>query len=248
MLAAMQFLRTLYKSKRSDPRSFVSGLSDMCRDEHRELVEYLLSPEELEPYFTALEKRTVDERSLYGQPFMVSVDSDIAKIPTIVSEQGLAYIPHNSDLFVQKLVEAGAVPFGKMPKYGKEKRAQQVSNLLSLGLGTFCVVVDDSSGVNGTKCQGDWDGYVGTIFSYELEDARIYACSEIDITELATSCLGVCLHTKEAEEKSSQSALQRKPLLQGAHERAQISQVGATANGEVCDSYYDLMIEKTALA
>lgn len=74
---------------------------------------HLLTPDEIEPYVAAL--RAQDPRSLplYGIPFAIKDNIDLAGIPTTVACPEFAYTPSESATVVKRLIAAGAVPIGK---------------------------------------------------------------------------------------------------------------------------------------
>ena len=74
---------------------------------------HLLSPEELESYLQKLEGKTADELPLYGIPFAVKDNIDLAGIPTTAACPDFAYTPEHNAFVVQRLLDAGAIPLGK---------------------------------------------------------------------------------------------------------------------------------------
>ncbi len=72
-----------------------------------------LTAEQLQPYLDALEGRSPDELPLYGVPFAIKDNIDLAGIPTTAGCPGYAYTPDASAFVVQRLIGAGAIPVGK---------------------------------------------------------------------------------------------------------------------------------------
>ncbi|MEM1112502.1 MAG: allophanate hydrolase [Pseudomonadota bacterium] len=72
-----------------------------------------LSPAEREPYLERLAGRSPDELPLYGVPFAIKDNIDLAGIPTTAACPAYAYTPQRSASIVSSLVEAGAIPLGK---------------------------------------------------------------------------------------------------------------------------------------
>ncbi|MDF3931138.1 allophanate hydrolase [Pseudomonas citronellolis] len=108
-------LRAVYREGRATPRQLIAQLRDQAAalnpDYH--LFIHLLSPAELEPYLAALDGRSPDELPLYGIPFAIKDNIDLAGIPTTAACPAFAYTPDASATLVQRLVELGAVPLGK---------------------------------------------------------------------------------------------------------------------------------------
>ncbi len=62
---------------------------------------------------TALERRGPHELPLYGIPFAIKDNIDLAGVPTTAACAAYAYTPRVSATVVQRLVDAGALPIGK---------------------------------------------------------------------------------------------------------------------------------------
>ncbi|MBH8564979.1 allophanate hydrolase [Nostoc sp. CENA67] len=60
-----------------------------------------------------LASRNVDELPLYGIPFAVKDNIDVAKIPTTAACPGYSYIPETTATVVDRLLQAGAILIGK---------------------------------------------------------------------------------------------------------------------------------------
>jgi allophanate hydrolase len=60
----------------------------------------------------ALERRGVAELPLYGIPFVIKDNIDLAGIATTAGCAEYAYVPERSSVAVQKLLDAGAIPLG----------------------------------------------------------------------------------------------------------------------------------------
>ncbi len=73
----------------------------------------LISEAQLEQYLARLERLSPDSLPLYGIPFAVKDNIDLAGIPTTAACPAYAYTPERSARVVELLVEAGAVPLGK---------------------------------------------------------------------------------------------------------------------------------------
>jgi allophanate hydrolase len=73
----------------------------------------VLEPAALEPYLQRLEQRGVDLLPLYGVPFAIKDNIDLAGVATTAGCPQFAYQPPRSAFVVERLVAAGAVPVGK---------------------------------------------------------------------------------------------------------------------------------------
>ncbi|MDP1007461.1 amidase family protein, partial [Klebsiella pneumoniae] len=74
---------------------------------------HLLSVAQMEPYLAALERRDPAELPLYGVPFAIKDNIDLAGIPTTAACPAFAYVPQHSATIVEQLIALGAVPLGK---------------------------------------------------------------------------------------------------------------------------------------
>jgi allophanate hydrolase len=72
-----------------------------------------LPHESVMAYVGALERRSPDELPLYGVPFAIKDNIDLAGVPTTAACPEFVYVPHRSATVVQRLIEAGAIPVGK---------------------------------------------------------------------------------------------------------------------------------------
>ena len=74
---------------------------------------YQLNREQLLGYCRRLEGKDPAQLPLYGIPFAVKDNIDLAGIPTTAGCPDYAYTPALSATVVQKLIDAGAIPIGK---------------------------------------------------------------------------------------------------------------------------------------
>lgn len=74
---------------------------------------HLLSEDELKIYFANLKEKGPEELPLYGVPFAIKDNIDLAGIPTTAACPEFSYIPEQSAFVVQRLIDAGAIPIGK---------------------------------------------------------------------------------------------------------------------------------------
>lgn len=73
----------------------------------------LLSREQMAPYLARLKDYSPDALPLYGIPFAIKDNIDLADVPTTAACEAFRYTPSESAFVVQRLIEAGAIPIGK---------------------------------------------------------------------------------------------------------------------------------------
>ncbi|MEX3775989.1 allophanate hydrolase [Pseudomonas sp. MYb118] len=108
-------LRAAYRDGTTTPRKLLLALREKAAalnpDYH--LFIHLLSVQELEPYLAALDGRDLDSLPLYGVPFAIKDNIDLAGIPTTAACPAFAYVPAQSATIVEQLLALGAIPLGK---------------------------------------------------------------------------------------------------------------------------------------
>ncbi len=108
-------LRTAYEAGTTSPRQLILELRDRAAALNGEFNAFihLLSAEELEPYLAALDGKSVKGLPLYGIPFAIKDNIDLAGVPTTAACPAFAYTPDTSATIVEQLLALGAVPLGK---------------------------------------------------------------------------------------------------------------------------------------
>jgi allophanate hydrolase len=74
---------------------------------------YRLTRAELEPYIAQLELKDPASLPLYGVPFAIKDNIDLAGVATTAACKEFAYTAERSAFVVQQLIDAGAIPIGK---------------------------------------------------------------------------------------------------------------------------------------
>jgi allophanate hydrolase len=111
---SLQVLKAAYLRGDLKPRDLMRQLSAQARQQSSyNAWIYLLNEAELEPYLSALAAHTPDTLPLYGVPFAIKDNIDLAGVPTTAACPDFAYIPGESAAVVSVLVAAGAIPLGK---------------------------------------------------------------------------------------------------------------------------------------
>ena len=110
-------LRARYLQGTLTPLQLVEQLHAQMLAEDAALDRHLwihrLTLDELRGYARALEGRDPKTLPLYGVPFAIKDNIDLAGVPTTAACPDFAYTPQRSATVVQQLIAAGAIPVGK---------------------------------------------------------------------------------------------------------------------------------------
>lgn len=108
-------LQAAYRDGSLTPRQLIGELREHAAALNPEfnLFIHLLSQEALEPYLAALDGKSPAELPLYGVPFAIKDNIDLAGVPTTAACPAYAYTPPRSATIVEQLLALGAVPLGK---------------------------------------------------------------------------------------------------------------------------------------
>jgi allophanate hydrolase len=110
----IQALLGAYRSARLTPDDVMEQvLSRIATQPDRNAWIRVLTREQLQPFLQALRGRSPDELPLYGVPFAIKDNIDLAGVPTTAACSEYAYTPEHHAFVVQKLIDAGAIPIGK---------------------------------------------------------------------------------------------------------------------------------------
>lgn len=115
MRVTIEALRAGYQTGGLTPRQHILALREQAAQlcQQWSVFTHLLSPAELEPYLAALEQQDPAKLPLYGIPFAIKDNIDLAGVPTTAGCPAYAYTPQQSATVVARLIAAGAVPLGK---------------------------------------------------------------------------------------------------------------------------------------
>lgn len=94
-------------------RQIIGEAIHRCDDLNHRAFIYRLSALEIEPYLARLETLDPASLPLYGVPFAIKDNIDLAGVPTTAGCPEFAYIPTAHAFVVEQLIAAGAVPMGK---------------------------------------------------------------------------------------------------------------------------------------
>lgn len=108
-------LKTAYSDGSLTPRQLILALREKAAALNPEfnLFIHLLGQEALEPYLAALDGKSPAELPLYGVPFAIKDNIDLAGVPTTAACPAYAYTPPRSATIVEQLLALGAIPLGK---------------------------------------------------------------------------------------------------------------------------------------
>jgi allophanate hydrolase len=101
-----------YRTGRDTPASVMERLLDTTADERHVWITRL-SPDDVMARVAALDPAAIDSLPLYGIPFVIKDNIDLAGTATTAGCPGFAYTPAQSAFVVQRLLDAGAIPLGK---------------------------------------------------------------------------------------------------------------------------------------
>ncbi|MEM0967143.1 MAG: allophanate hydrolase [Verrucomicrobiota bacterium] len=111
---SIKSLKTQYAEGSITPRSLVEKLRRRIVEvENPNVWIHLLDGEELEPYLAQLDGKDPASLSLFGIPFAIKDNIDLAGVPTTAGCPAYSYTPTVSGTVVENLIKAGAIPMGK---------------------------------------------------------------------------------------------------------------------------------------
>jgi allophanate hydrolase len=107
-------LRRLYQSGELTPLELIEELlARMAGEDSHAIWISRLQADALRTYATALEGKDIASLPLYGIPFAIKDNIDLAGLPTTAACPEFAYTPEKHATVVQRLIDAGAIPIGK---------------------------------------------------------------------------------------------------------------------------------------
>lgn len=109
----MATLRQHYLAGELHPLDVVQGIFRHIGDDPNCIWIHRLPFDEIQNYVLALQDKNPVEMPLYGIPFAIKDNIDLAGAPTTAGCAEYAYHPQRHATVVQRLIDAGAVPIGK---------------------------------------------------------------------------------------------------------------------------------------
>ncbi|MBE01621.1 allophanate hydrolase [uncultured Marinobacter sp.] len=111
---SIRALQQAYARGELTPAQLMADIRRRAADyEARNIWIHLLSAEEQQPWLDALARKDPATHPLWGIPFAIKDNIDLAGIPTTAACPDFAYTPDTSAQVVQQLTDAGAIPVGK---------------------------------------------------------------------------------------------------------------------------------------
>jgi allophanate hydrolase len=109
----IQSLRKAYLDGSLTPTKLVEEIIHRTAEDTNTVWIHKLPAATLHGYAQALEGKDIKALPLYGVPFAIKDNIDLAGVPTTAACPDYAYVPTENAFVVQKLIEAGAIPIGK---------------------------------------------------------------------------------------------------------------------------------------
>jgi allophanate hydrolase len=107
-------LLNAYRAHRLTPTQMIESVLERAnRAAQRHIWITRFSRERLLDHARSLEQRSIEELPLYGIPFVIKDNIDLAGVPTTAGCVQYSYVPAHSSAVVQRLLDAGAIPLGK---------------------------------------------------------------------------------------------------------------------------------------
>jgi len=106
-------LRQRYLSGAIHPREVMQDIVARIGDDPHHVWIHRLPLEEIEKYVSALADKDPAALPLYGIPFAIKDNIDLAGAPTTAGCAEYAYLPQQHATVVRLLIDAGAIPIGK---------------------------------------------------------------------------------------------------------------------------------------
>jgi allophanate hydrolase len=114
MNLSIAHLQKAYLTGELTPTSLVKKIAGLIQEvDDNPIWIRALSLDEMLVYASKLEMQSPDTLPLYGIPFAIKDNIDLAGVPTTAACAEYAYVPTESATVVQRLIDAGAIPVGK---------------------------------------------------------------------------------------------------------------------------------------
>ena len=111
---SLHTLRRAYASGETTPEQVMAGIRQRSAGyEGKNIWIHLLTEDELQPYLSSLAELDPTTHPLWGVPFAIKDNIDLAGIPTTAACPAFSYTPAESAHVVAKLIALGAIPVGK---------------------------------------------------------------------------------------------------------------------------------------
>lgn len=107
-------LKAMYKSNKTTPQALIEAIIEQA-EQDKPLNIWIVPPSWsfIQPYLDGLAGKNPEQYPLWGIPFAIKDNIDLARVPTTAACPAYTYTPEQSAEVVAKLIEAGAIPVGK---------------------------------------------------------------------------------------------------------------------------------------
>ncbi|WP_052092481.1 allophanate hydrolase [Paenibacillus sp. FSL H7-0357] len=107
-------LKTMYKNGKLTPLALMEDIIRQAEQEKESNI-WITPPSlaHIQPYLDKLEQMNPDEYPLWGIPFAIKDNIDLADVTTTAGCPAYSYQPEKSADIITRLVKAGAIPIGK---------------------------------------------------------------------------------------------------------------------------------------
>ena len=102
-----------YANGELTPSRMVEQVCAQIADDPHHVWIHRLSLQQMLAHARAVEQKDMASQPLYGIPFAIKDNIDLAGVPTTAACPEFSYVPGKSAAVVQRLIEAGAIPIGK---------------------------------------------------------------------------------------------------------------------------------------
>lgn len=102
-----------YARSELKPTQIVEAIHTQITNDDDHVWIHKLSLDTLLSYAHDVESKSMASLPLYGIPFAIKDNIDLAGVPTTAASPDFSYTPEHSATVVQKLISAGAIPIGK---------------------------------------------------------------------------------------------------------------------------------------
>ncbi|MGY5449604.1 allophanate hydrolase [Agarivorans sp. MS3-6] len=106
-------LRAAYTEQQFSPADYLKQQLSMARADSHNCWLSLISDSQLDSYLEGLANQDINDLPLYGVPFAVKDNIDVAGLNTTAGCKEYSYQPEQNAFVVDMLIKAGAVPLGK---------------------------------------------------------------------------------------------------------------------------------------
>jgi len=113
LLGDIPSLLQRYAAGELTPAGMVEAVHALIQDDSDNVWIHKLPLESLREYAGKVEEKGMAALPLYGIPFAIKDNIDLAGVPTTAACPAFAYTPQRSATAVQRLIDAGAIPIGK---------------------------------------------------------------------------------------------------------------------------------------